>query len=558
VHDHGDPALDREGVAGAELEGVDAGLSEVRLRARSEGAWGNRLRATLRFYAGPLPHLAQPGDQPDELRLPPGSTAPAGTLVRVALADGTMELRWIERVELRRPPEAPAGEPVAVLDVPASGEVHAVEVVSGALEVDDGDGRRERLGDLGLRAGHPRWVADVLCDESELVWPGAEWAQGELLPPADLRPARTGRWSGGQDRWDAVMHDDLFDRSWVPGDEPDTRTGAGVHALLEAGELAMLCVPDLYEPEPFAVPEPLGPTVRPAGPVFARCLEPDGGEAPPAAPAPLEGLQLDPRIPADLDRIVALQQDLVALAEHAGWTALLDVPPGLTRRAVLRWRARFCSACAAAYHPWVHEHGLGPAARRPRRVPPSAVAAGIVAATDLREGVHHGPANAVAARIVDVEQPVGDAEHDELHLAGIDVFRLERDGVRLTAARTLASDPRWRQLSVRRLVTMIARALRAQMAWSVFEPNGAALRSELLHVLDAFLRELHRGGALAGATPEEGFFVRCDAENNPPGSVDAGRLIAEVGIAPVEPVEYVVLRLERSDDGTLTVEGERA
>jgi phage tail sheath protein FI len=182
------------------------------------------------------------------------------------------------------------------------------------------------------------------------------------------------------------------------------------------------------------------------------------------------------------------------------------------------------------------------------------VAAGIVAATELSAGIPHGPANAIAARVVDVDQPVGDAEHDELHLAAVNVYRLERDGVRLSAARTLARDPQWRQLSVRRLVTMIERALRAQMQWTVFEPNDPALWSQLRYALGSFLTELHRQGALAGATPEEGYFVRCDETTNLPPSLDAGRVVAEVGIAPVEPLEYIVVRLERGDDGTVSVQ----
>jgi phage tail sheath protein FI len=157
---------------------------------------------------------------------------------------------------------------------------------------------------------------------------------------------------------------------------------------------------------------------------------------------------------------------------------------------------------------------------------------------------------------VAVEQRLTSAEQDELHLAGINVFALERDGVRLTAARTMTSDSQWRQLSVRRLVTMIGRALRAQMAWTVFEPAGQTLRSELRHVLDGFMRELHARGALAGARPQDGYFVRCDDSNNPPPSVDAGRLVVDVGVAPVEPLEYIVLRLARGDDGTIMLESD--
>jgi len=525
VHAYANAAQDAGGVAFATVEGVAApGVTEVMLRARDEGAWGNALRAELRFDTWPAP-----------AELPPAS------LLRLTLADGGLEL-----VDAQAP--LPAG-------------VRRVELVTVTLDLDDGDGRRERFPGLGLRAGHPRWVGDVLADESALAWPDAAWAQGALAPHPDLRTARTGAWEGGADRWDDVVHDDCFDRRWVPGDEPDVVLGAGIHALLAAEDVASVGVPDLYEPEPFTAPVPVAPAVRPAGPEFEPCLEPDADAAPPAPRAPLAGLLLDPRDPADLERIVALQGDVVALAEHARWTALLDVPPGLTRSAVLRWREAFDSAYAAAYHPWLRPGGpdrpvaRGPQGPAPSWVPPSAVAAGILAATERRSGVQAGPANALAAGVVDVEQELGDAQHDELHLAGIDVFRLERAGVRLTAARTLSRDPRWRQLSVRRLVTMIARALREQIAWSVFEPNGPALQAELRHTLDAYLRELHRGGALAGATPQEGFFVRCDAATTPRAAADAGRLVAEVGLAPVEPVEYVLLRLERGPDGTVEVTG---
>ena len=368
------------------------------------------------------------------------------------------------------------------------------------------------------------------------------------------RPAARSRGPAGADHWATSPTTTSSTARGCRATSPTRPPPPASTPCSRSSEVALACVPDLYDPEPFAAPSPLPPAVHAAGPEFARCLEPDDEAPRPQPRAPLEGLALDPRLPGDLATIVALQQDVTALAAYAGWSALLDVPPGLTRRAVLRWRSSFDSAYAAAYHPWLRVNGLGPASLAPRRVPPSAVAAGIVAATEVRSGLAHGPANVVAGRVVDIEQPVAGAEHDELHLAGINVYLLERDGVMLSAARTLARDPQWRQLSVRRLVTAIARALRAQMAWTVFEPNGPALRAELRHVLDAYLRDLHRRGLLAGATPEEGFFVRCDASNNPQAAVDAGRLLAEVGIAPVEPIEYVVLRLERTDDGTVQLQ----
>lgn len=555
VHDYAGVPGEVAGVARGVLTGVSAsGLGEVALLARSEGSWGNALQAALRFSTVPLTGTVAKGA--NELLLAPDNDVPAGALLRLTIPGGH-ELCWVTDVQTRPHPNARGVDRVAILDTGPSAEAAEIELVHGRLELDDGDGRRERFERLGLRAGHPRWCADVLCDESALVWPDHAWAASELLPDAKLGAAATATpWTAGEDRYQTLSPDDMFDAGWVAGDEPDTRTAGGIHALLEAEEVASLCVPDLYEPEQFAVPQPLGHTVSPAGPEFELCLERGAGDDPAAVLAPLVGLTLDPRLPDDLEAIVGLQARVVDLAAYAGWTALLDVPPGLTRRAILRWRARYDSAFAACYHPWLRIHGLGPPSLRPLRVPPSAVAAGVIASSELRHGIPHGPAGVIAQRVVAVEQPVTSAEHDELHLAAINVFLLDRDGVRLTAARTLSSDPQWRQLSVRRIVTMIERALHAQMAWTAFEPADSALRGRLRYLLSAFLRALHGRGALAGALPEEGYFVRCDDTNNPPASVDAGRLIVDVGIAPVEPLEYIVLRLERSDDGTIRLDGD--
>ena len=64
-----------------------------------------------------------------------------------------------------------------------------------------------------------------------------------------------------------------------------------------------------------------------------------------------------------------------------------------------------------------------------------------------------------------------------------------------------------------------------------------------------FLTRVWRDGALFGATPEEAFYVKCDAETNPPEVIEPGRSIVEVGIAPVKPAEFVVFRLSQFTGG---------
>ena len=100
-------------------------------------------------------------------------------------------------------------------------------------------------------------------------------------------------------------------------------------------------------------------------------------------------------------------------------------------------------------------------------MPPSAFAAGIMAERERRLGLARGPANQLALGAVRAAEGVGEAEADRLHLQSINVFAAERDGFRLAAARTLSADPDYRQLSVRRLMTMLALTVDATASgWS--------------------------------------------------------------------------------------------
>ena len=77
----------------------------------------------------------------------------------------------------------------------------------------------------------------------------------------------------------------------------------------------------------------------------------------------------------------------------------------------------------------------------------------------------------------------------------------------------------------------------------VFEPNEPRLWGRVRRDVSAFLTMVWRDGALFGTSPSEAFFVKCDAETNPPESRDVGRLIIEIGMAPVKPAEFVIFRI---------------
>lgn len=348
----------------------------------------------------------------------------------------------------------------------------------------------------------------------------------------------------GRDRYGELTGDAFFDGR--PDDDPlDDREHHGADRLARTAEIGLLAVPDLFwswavpgpEPDPWA-DAAHGPCATPVPTAYVR-------------PRP-EMRLLDGGDAADLDAITQRQLRLVALAEHhRRFTVLLDVPPGLDTRAVARWRTGFDSAYAAAYHPWLVVMDAS-GVRVP--VPGSAFAAGIIAARERRLGLSWGPANELARGAVLGVARVGDAEHDALFAQGINVYRAERDGFRLTSARTLSFGREYRQLSVRRLMTMLRLALDRHSQWIVFEPNTADLRERLRHTLEMFLHGLYERGAFAGETEQSAFFVRTSDDLNPPQSLALGRLVAEVGVAPAEPLEFLVLRISGDRDGVRVVE----
>ena len=64
-----------------------------------------------------------------------------------------------------------------------------------------------------------------------------------------------------------------------------------------------------------------------------------------------------------------------------------------------------------------------------------------------------------------------------------------------------------------------------------FEPDGPELWAQVRRTVEDFLLGLWRQGHLRGDRPEEAFFVRCDATTMTQNDLDAGRLVAEIGLA---------------------------
>ncbi|MEU9148970.1 phage tail sheath subtilisin-like domain-containing protein [Streptomyces sp. NPDC048417] len=255
----------------------------------------------------------------------------------------------------------------------------------------------------------------------------------------------------------------------------------------------------------------------------------------------------------DLEAVKAVQLGLIAHCELMGdRVAVIDPPPGLNARQIRVWRqetAGYDSKYAALYYPWIKT--FDPASGQSRLIPPSGHVAGVWARNDAERGVHKAPANEVIRGAVDLELQITRGEQDLLNPIGVNCIRaFPGRGIRIWGARTLSSDPAWRYLNIRRYFNYLEESILIGTQWVVFEPNDHNLWARIRRNISAFLVNEWRSGALFGQRPEEAYYVKCDEETNPPESVDVGRVICEIGIAPVKPAEFVIFRLAQFSSGS--------
>jgi phage tail sheath protein FI len=345
----------------------------------------------------------------------------------------------------------------------------------------------ERLSGLTLENIPGRFYRDRINDTSTLVTAGA--------PPANLNPffypnapdGLTASLSGGTD----VVPNDAD----VVGFDNGPNRKTGLLALEEVDEIAVLAAPGLTSQ---AVQNALRDQCERLMDRFA-VLDPVRGAS---------------NTPATLPQIQA-QRDL------------------------------YDTKYAALYYPRVViADPINPGGEL--AVAPSGHILGIYARVDNTRGVHKAPANEVIRGILNVETIVSRGVQEILNPRNINVLRDLRSmqrGFRVYGARCATSDSQWNYINVRRLFIMIEESLDEGTQWAVFEPNDERLWKRIHDSVTLFLTSVWRDGALMGAKPEEAFFVKVDRTTMTEDDFLNGRLVMEIGIAPVFPAEFVIIRI---------------
>ena len=184
-------------------------------------------------------------------------------------------------------------------------------------------------------------------------------------------------------------------------------------------------------------------------------------------------------------------------------------------------------------------------------VPPSGHIAGVYARVDNERGVHKAPANETIRGALDVTQRLSKAHQDGLNPKGVNCIRVLNDNILVWGARTVGGDANTdlKYINVRRTLLFLRESIDMGTQWVVFEPNSPALWQRISRTVTAFLTNVWRSGALFGDTPAQAFYVKCDKETNPQSSIDAGRVVTEIGVAIVRPAEFVIFRISQMAGG---------
>ena len=186
-------------------------------------------------------------------------------------------------------------------------------------------------------------------------------------------------------------------------------------------------------------------------------------------------------------------------------------------------------------------------------VPPSGAIAGVYASVDGTRGVWKAPANVtlntVVKPMVDIDDNMqGDMNIDANTGKSINAIRaFTGKGILVWGARTLDGNSNdWRYISVRRFYIMVEESVKKATIQFVFEPNDGNTWVRIRAMIENYLTNLWRQGALAGSKPELAFYVKVGlGQTMTMDDILNGRMIVEIGMAPVRPAEFIILRFSQ-------------
>ncbi|HVF45728.1 MAG TPA: hypothetical protein VM936_22060 [Pyrinomonadaceae bacterium] len=256
---------------------------------------------------------------------------------------------------------------------------------------------------------------------------------------------------------------------------------------------------------------------------------------------------------ADLLAVLALPEhyredkalEHVALLKSPSQPAHEGVPP-------LGYGEAGAFGYGALYHPWLAGRG-GARFDDFRHTPPDGAACGVLARRALTRGAWVAPANEALLDVVALTPQIQSGRRLDLQDVQLNLIRQEARGFLALNADTLSDDEETRQINVRRLLILLRRLALRHGAAYVFEPNSPAFRRSVQRGFEAMLERLFLRGAFAGATAAASFNVVTGDALNTRQSVEQGRFVVELRVAPSQPLTFLTIRLvQNGERGVVT------
>jgi phage tail sheath protein FI len=175
----------------------------------------------------------------------------------------------------------------------------------------------------------------------------------------------------------------------------------------------------------------------------------------------------------------------------------------------------------------------------------------MIAARERASHVWLAPANVPLQNVLGLTPAFDKDDWAELFDLQFNLVRAEPRDFRVMSAHTLSDEAILLQISVRRLMILLRKVAVERGMDFVFESNHQRFREAVRLMLEEALKFMFDRGAFAGATPEQSYRVVTDKSVNTPESVDAGRFIAQIQVAPSQPAEFITVLLTRVGEDLL-------
>jgi hypothetical protein len=255
-------------------------------------------------------------------------------------------------------------------------------------------------------------------------------------------------------------------------------------------------------------------------------------------------------------RIAATRGDMVAILSMPASYRTTDAAayPAQLAAAIAPTESGRILSYAAVYHPWlVVRDNTSPLPMSLRAVPPDGGVCGVIANTTLNSGAWIAPANVAFNNVLGLQPALTSDAPSTFDTSQINLISQQPEGFLIMGQDTLVTvEAELEPLNVRRLLILIRRLALREGVRYVFQNISPTFQRQVTRQFDQWMQQMLARGAFAGLSAADSYRVIADATVNTQDSMDQGRFIVQLQVAPSVPMRFLTVQLVQSS-GQLTL-----